>query len=118
MQTQWHVVCPLDAFPAEGKLAAVIDGWHVILVREGDVLSAFNDRCPHQGAALSPGKLRRGAIMCPLHGARFKVDTGECIGSAYPPLRVFAVRVEAGEVLIELPPGPPGASDLPVPGAA
>jgi nitrite reductase/ring-hydroxylating ferredoxin subunit len=118
LQSQWHEVCPLDAFPAEGKLAAVIGGWHVILVREGAVLSAFNDRCPHQGAALSPGKLRRGAIMCPLHGARFKVDTGECIGGAYPPLRVFAVRVEEGAVLIALPADPPGPGDLPVPGTA
>jgi anthranilate 1,2-dioxygenase ferredoxin component len=118
LQTQWHAVCPLDAFPAEGKLSAVIAGWHVILVREAEVLSAFNDRCPHQGAPLSPGKLRRGAIMCPLHGARFKVDTGECIGGAYPPLRVFPTRVEDGKVLIELPADAPGAGDLPIPGAA
>jgi nitrite reductase/ring-hydroxylating ferredoxin subunit len=118
LQTQWHFVCPLDAFPAEGKLAAVIAGWHVILVREGEVLFAFNDRCPHQGATLSPGKLRRGAIICPLHGARFKVDTGECIGEAYLPLRVFAVRVEDGAVLVALPEAAPGAGDLPVPGAA
>lgn len=115
MTTAWHDVCPTDDFPPEGKLAAQIAGWHVLIVREGGVLSAFNDRCPHQAAALSPGKVRRGTIMCPLHGARFRVENGECIGGAYGPLRLFGVREEGGMIAVELPTTPPGPGDTPLP---
>ena len=114
MSTTWHAVCPADAFPEEGKLAASFGGWQVLVVREGAAFHAFNDRCPHQGARLSPGRVRRGAVMCPLHGARFGVTDGACIGGAYPPLRVFPVRVADGALQIALPDTPPGPGDLPV----
>jgi nitrite reductase/ring-hydroxylating ferredoxin subunit len=114
LSTTWHVAGTSDALPADGKMSAVIAGWHVIIVREGGALFAFNDRCPHQAAPLSPGKVRRGAIMCPLHGARFRIETGECIGASYPPLRSFAVREEGGRIEVELPDSAPGPGDLPV----
>lgn len=112
--TVWHDVCLDEAFPADGKLATIIAGWHVLIVREGDALFAFNDRCPHQAALLSPGKVRRGALMCPLHGARFRIETGECIGGAYPPLRQFALEVRGGMIRVELPDEAPGPSDCPL----
>ena len=86
----------------------------MLIVREGDALFAFNDRCPHQAAPLSPGKVRRGAIMSPLHGARFRIGTGECIGATYPPLRRFAVRVRDGVIAVELPGDTPGLGDCPL----
>lgn len=112
--TAWQDVCRNDAFPANGKLAAIVAGWHVLIVREGDSLFAFNDRCPHQAALLSPGKLRRGAVMCPLHGARFRIETGECIGGAYPSLRLFPVAIYDGMIRVELPQEPPGPGDWPI----
>lgn len=114
MDPAWHDICPENAFPEEGKLAVVIAGWHVLVVREGADFHAFNDRCPHQAALLSPGKVRRGAIMCPLHGARFKVETGECIGATYPPLRRFALEVRGGTIAVELPGSPPGPGECPL----
>lgn len=114
MAASWHHVCRVEALPADGKLSVLVAGWHLVVLREGAEFFAFNDRCPHQGAALSPGKVRRGTIMCPLHGARFKVDTGACIGGAYPDLRRFAVRVDEGQIAVELPDSPPGPGDLPV----
>jgi len=112
--TSWHDVCLNEAFPAEGKVTSIIAGWHVLIVREGDALFGFNDRCPHQAALLSPGKVRRGAIMCPLHGARFRIETGECIGGAYPPLRLFPVEIHDGMIRVELPNEPPGPGECPL----
>jgi 3-phenylpropionate/trans-cinnamate dioxygenase ferredoxin subunit len=114
LNATWHAVCRVDAFPAEGKLALVIAQWNLLILREGDAFFAYNDRCPHQAALLSPGKVRRGTIMCPLHGARFKSDTGECIGGAYPSLRGFPVQVTDGAVRVELPDEPPGPADAPL----
>ena len=65
-------------------------------------------------ARLSGGKVRRGAIMCPLHGARFDLASGRCLGGAYPDLRGFPLRIEQGVIEVALPDHPPGFDELPV----
>ena len=115
MSTTWHDVMPEAEFPAEGKLAARLAGWHVLVLRVDDgSFRAVNDRCTHQAALLSGGRVRRGAVMCPLHGARFDVLTGKCLGGAYPDLRAFPVRVLAGQIEIEVPDAPPGVTEMPI----
>lgn len=115
MNTSWHDLTAEAEFPAEGKLAVLLAGWHVLVLRADDgTYRAVNDRCTHQAALLSPGRVRRGAVMCPLHGARFDVLTGKCLGGGYPDLRTFAVRVEAGRIEVEMPDAPPGPSETPV----
>lgn len=110
----WHFLIAEADFPAEGKLAAKIDGWHVLVARTDEGLFAVNDRCTHQAALLSGGRVRRGAVMCPLHGARFEMATGRCIGGTYKDLRTFAVRVEAGQIEVWVPDEQPGMEDLPI----
>lgn len=114
MSSTWHPVCPSGDIPADDRLAASVAGWALLLVREGAAVHAYTDRCPHQAARLSPGKVRRGAIMCPLHGARFSVADGACIGGTYPALRSFAVREAGGMIEVELPEAGPGPGDSPL----
>ena len=82
MSSSWHPLISEDQFPAEGKLAAKLAGWHVLVGRGEHGFHAVNDRCTHQAALLSGGRIRRGAVMCPLHGARFELASGTCIGGA------------------------------------
>lgn len=110
----WHAFTKLEGFPAEGKLALKVNNWHVLVVSDDDRLFAFNDCCTHQASRLSTGRVRRGTLMCPLHGARFKVETGECLGGAYPGLRQFPLRVENGMIMVQLPGRPPGAGESPL----
>lgn len=114
MTGTWHALLPEADFPAEGRHLAVVAGWHVFVARGDDGLHAVNDRCTHQAAALSGGRVRRGTLMCPLHGARFELASGKCLGAAYPPLRVFPLRVTDGMIEVELPGHPPGMDELPV----
>ena len=115
VSTTWHDVTGEAEFPAEGKLALRLGGWHVLVLRVDDgSYRALNDRCTHQAALLSPGRVRRGAVMCPLHGARFDAITGKCLGGAYPDLRVFEVRVGEGRIAVLVPDVPPGVTETPV----
>ena len=114
MSESWHDLIVEADFPEEGKLATRINGWYVLAARTDDGLFAVNDRCTHQAALLSGGRIRRGAIMCPLHGARFEVDTGKCICSAYRDLRTFALQIENGMIRICVPDEQPGMEELPV----
>jgi len=116
MSTSWHPLIAESDFPAEGKLAAKMAGWHVLVARGETGFHAINDRCTHQAALLSPGRIRRGAVMCPLHGARFDLASGKCLGAAYADLRVFALRIEGGMIEVEVPDSPPGPGETPVSG--
>ncbi len=114
MSESWHSVVTESDFPAEGKLAAKLAGWYVLVAKTDDGFRAVNDRCTHQAALLSGGRIRRGAVMCPLHGARFEMATGKCIGAAYKDLRNFPVRIESGVIEVSLPDEAPGMEELPV----
>ena len=114
MNVSWHPLIAEQDFPEEGKLATKIAGWYVLAARTDDGLFAVNDRCTHQAALLSGGRIRRGMIMCPLHGARFEVAGGACVGGAYRDLRTFELRVEGGMIEVCVPDSPPGMEDLPV----
>lgn len=115
MDYVWQVATSESTFPEDGKLAIEVGGWSVLIVRTEDGFNALNNRCTHQAAMLSPGKIRRGAIMCPLHGARFEVATGRCVGGAYADLRRFDLRTQDGMIEVSVPSAPPGPQERPVP---
>lgn len=114
MSETWHSLIAEAEFPAEGKVATKISGWHVLVAMTEDGLFAVNDRCTHQAALISTGRIRRGAVMCPLHGARFEMATGRCIGGAYKDLRTFPVRIESGQIEVCIPDEAPGMNETPV----
>jgi anthranilate 1,2-dioxygenase ferredoxin component len=114
MSESWHELIAEKDFPEEGKIASKVDGWYVLVARTDEGLFAVNDRCTHQAALISNGRIRRGMIMCPLHGARFDVTNGACVGGAYRNLRTFPLRIEAGMIEVCIPDTPPGMDDLPV----
>lgn len=114
MNADWHPIIAEADFPGDGKYVDKINGWYVMVVKTETGLFAVNDRCTHQASRLSPGKVRRGAVMCPVHGARFELATGKCIGGAYSDLRTFPLRVQEGMIEIELPQHEPTMEDLPV----
>jgi 3-phenylpropionate/trans-cinnamate dioxygenase ferredoxin subunit len=90
-------------------IGLVLAGWPVAIARINGALHAVIDRCSHQMAALSPGRIRRGMILCPLHGASFDPATGKCLGGAYPAIRTFPVRVAEGWIEVDIPSDPPPA---------
>jgi len=114
MSDTWHKVIAESSFPEEGKLSTIINGWYVLLGKIDDGYHAVNDRCTHAAAFLSTGRIRRGAVMCPLHGARFELASGKCLGGGYKDLRTFAVRITDGEIEVQIPDTPPSAEDVPI----
>ncbi len=104
-----------SATVAEGaSVASVIGGWPVLLARVDGRVCAVINRCSHAASALSEGRVRRGQIMCPLHGARFDLATGRCVGGPYEPLKTFPVHEADGQITVEVPAHPPAAEHLPV----
>lgn len=109
----WTAVCVSAALADDKIITARIGEWQVLVVRSGDALSAFNDCCPHQSARLSGGRLRRGALMCPLHGARFEIVSGRCVGAGYAPLLKMPIRERDGFIEVAPPQRSPAPDEIP-----
>lgn len=94
----------LHDIPDNGTLSVVLDdGTRVCLIRRGEVVSALQDECTHQGMPLSAGEvLPDGTIECPWHGARFDCVTGAVRrGPAEDDVQTYSVRLDGDSVLLE-----------------
>jgi 3-phenylpropionate/trans-cinnamate dioxygenase ferredoxin subunit len=94
---------PASKFP-EGRPSNVnLQGKSICLVNDKGRFFAFDDQCTHAEAQLSMGELEEGEIVCPLHGARFSIQTGEPMTlPAVRPVQTYEVKVEANEVWVRL----------------
>jgi nitrite reductase/ring-hydroxylating ferredoxin subunit/uncharacterized membrane protein len=93
----------------DGKLTraeASVDGQKVplVLLKQGNVISALSATCPHWGGPLDEGKLIDGEngekiVECPWHASQFSMEDGSvCQGPAAMPVTSYEVRVHEGNV--------------------
>ncbi len=98
-------VCALEEIPAQSSKSVSVDGVSVLLCNHNGSIYALENRCTHQNNPLEGGRVRGGYVSCPLHGVRFKLDTGEPVGALTRiPVRTFAVQVEDGVVSVSSEP--------------
>jgi 3-phenylpropionate/trans-cinnamate dioxygenase ferredoxin component len=96
----------IDAGPAaslaDGQTVSVDVGRRTVIVaRSGEEYFAIEDLCTHDGAELAGGTIEGTEIICPRHGARFCLRTGEALTPpAYEPVRVFATKIDAGHLWV------------------
>ncbi len=110
IQTSWVRVGRVEDFPLDGGMA----------IRHGNAQIAvynFSSRgewyatqnmCPHmRDMVLARGLLgdQKGVpkVACPQHKKTFSLKSGECLSGDSLRIRTFPIRIEAGEVLVELP---------------
>ena len=69
-----------------------VTGVDVFVVRHWDKIYALENRCGHAGAALHRGVFTDGLIVCPLHGAAFRVESGAVEWTAIlpPPMSEYS----------------------------
>jgi 3-phenylpropionate/trans-cinnamate dioxygenase ferredoxin subunit len=114
MSESFHRAVEDAALAENGCIGLVLNGWPVALARQEGKPFAFIDKCTHASSPLSTGRVRRGAIMCPLHGARFTIATGQSVGNVYPPLMTYRLQVVDGWIEVAVPDEAPGPMHAPV----
>ena len=78
-----------------------LDGDRVVLANAGGQIYALAELCTHAECPLSEGDLDGEELVCPCHGSRFDVKSGEVLSlPANEPLAVYNVKIEGSDVLI------------------
>lgn len=111
LNKRWINVGTVDDFPKDGGST----------IKYGDVqIAVYNfasrgqwyacqNMCPHKNAfVLSRGIIgtagEQPKVSCPLHKKPFSLETGESLSGEDFSLKVFPVRIDGNDVLVELPP--------------
>lgn len=90
-----------DALSAGEKVVIDVEGTDVAIFNLAGEFYAIEDVCSHDGAEIASGELMGDEIICPRHGARFCVKTGEVkCAPAYENIATFPIRIENGVVQV------------------
>jgi len=100
-QGNYQVVAAQEEIPAGQSRKVTLNDRDLLICNAGGTFYAIDDRCPHAGASFEGGRIRGKLIACPLHGARFDLATGKCLGGAYKPVSCFSVKLEDGQVSVD-----------------
>ncbi len=99
--SDWVDVIDQNAL-ADGEHVIVdVDGTEVAIFKLDGEFYAIEDVCTHDGAEIASGELDGDEIICPRHGARFCIKTGEFRSPpAYEDIACFPVKIENGRVKV------------------
>jgi toluene monooxygenase system ferredoxin subunit len=87
----------------DGDMTGVVVGGHkVLLVRKGDEVRAFADRCAHLGVPISEGSLDGDVLTCRAHHYTYSACTGEGINPASVRLTRYPVAIRDGAVFVDV----------------
>ena len=101
-------VCAVADVP-EGEVRVVACGERSLAVSHIDgAFYAIDNVCTHDDGPLGEGRLQRGRVICPRHGAAFDAKTGRVLSlPAVRDVAAFATSVEGADVLVDCD-GPAG----------
>lgn len=85
------------------KEFTVVKGHKVLLVRQGDNITAITNVCTHRGCTVTP-TAGLDVMTCGCHKAQYNLDGGVVKGPATVPLNHYAVKLN-GTGTIEVDPG-------------
>jgi 3-phenylpropionate/trans-cinnamate dioxygenase ferredoxin component len=100
----WTDIGSSTELEASSRLEADVEGYRVRVARVNGTLYAFEDRCTHDDSPFDDAPIEEdSSIICPRHGARFCLRTGEALSPpAYEPLRIFEARENAGRIEVRI----------------
>ena len=93
MSGEFTRVCALGDLPPGGRRVLEVGGIAVLVCNDAGQLHAVAAMCSHALKPLAEGRVRAGTITCPVHGARFNLQTGKALClPATKPIAVYDLR--------------------------
>ena len=99
----WIRITEAANIPAREGRAVTIGGQEIAIFNLDGRYLTIDNKCPHKGGPLCDGIVSGTAVVCPLHGRRFDLETGIAVRAAeLSCVATFPTRVEEGIVLVDL----------------
>lgn len=93
--SNWVNVCTIDEISIGHPMHIHVDGTDIVVFKLDDGFYAIENVCTHDGGELMGGCIDNDIVICPRHGARFSIKTGEALSApAYEATAKFPVQVE------------------------
>ena len=87
----------------EGREYAVAGELIAVFRERSGRLHAVQALCPHRQGALADGLIGAGRVVCPMHGFKYELSTGQPAGHDCAALKTYSVRVnQQDEILLSL----------------
>jgi nitrite reductase (NADH) small subunit len=88
----------------EGALLEIVHSNELFaLCNVAGEVRAISGVCPHHGGPLGQGALEGSLVTCPWHAWQFDSGTGACVFNDALRVPTYPVRIEAGNILVDLP---------------
>ncbi len=101
---QFLQVARVDEIPNGERLFLEVGSQPIVLFNIAGDFYAIGDMCTHDDGPLGDGKLDGFQVICPRHGARFDVSTGQALRPpAVAPTPSYPTRVVDGIIEIGIP---------------
>ena len=99
--SDWVDVAKLEELPPGERCIVDVDDVQIAVFNLDGEYYAIEDVCTHDDGILTGGDVEGDVIVCPRHGARFSIRTGQVLGPpAYEAVDTLPVRVENGVVQV------------------
>jgi len=103
----WQKAILNELEPGEFR-AVELSGRRLVVGRTEQGYFAVQDECSHEKLPLSnadgiPGRIERGLLICPHHGAKYDPHSGRPKGlPAIRPIKAFEVKLDEGGVWVNI----------------
>ncbi len=101
---EWMEAAEVSDFDRTNRKLVDFGGLQQIgLFKVDDEFYAISAYCTHQQVQMVHGYLDGHELMCPLHGARYDIRSGEALAlPAMGPVKTFNVKIEDQKIFIEV----------------
>ena len=96
-------IATVDDIP-EGTLKGFeVDHQKLVVAHTAAGFYAVEDECSHDFAPISDGHLAGNDIVCPRHGARFDLETGDVTAPpAVAPIETLELKIDGDDILVRI----------------
>jgi nitrite reductase (NADH) small subunit len=91
-----------DLPPVNEAKEFACEGKEICVANVNGTISAMDNACLHHGGPLGQGVIEGNNVVCPWHGWTFDPQTGEATHDRSAKVRVYPIKVENGDVLVEM----------------
>jgi nitrite reductase (NADH) small subunit len=98
----WIDIGAIADVPLRGSRILKAAGGCIAVFRTSDNEAfAIDDKCPHKAGPLSQGIVHGRAVTCPLHNWVISLETGKAQGADEGSVKTYALKIEAGRILLD-----------------